>query len=45
MNFFLSKVQNELLGLSKIVWIVMDNELFIAKPIKIYNKHKFKSII
>ena len=29
----------------KIVWILMDNELYITKSIKIYNKQKFKSNI
>ena len=28
----------------KMVWIVMDNELSITKPIKIYNKQKLNSI-
>ena len=28
----------------KMVWIVMDNELSITKPIKIYNQQKLKSI-
>ena len=29
----------------KMVWIVMDNDLSITKPIKIYNKQKFKSMM
>ena len=29
----------------KMVWIVMDNELSITKPIKIYNKQNLKSNI